>query len=418
MTNSDNSLYDSRLGYLLNAYVAQTISPEERAELFAKVADPENEPILAVIVEKIMRQPIESTADLSANSSQEIVQTILTSESVIEKPIRRVIPFYTRWWVAASLLFVIATAVFLLDNHNKQASREVVKKESVIQDIDPGKEGAILTLADGSQLVLDSLGNGVVTLQNGTQVVLQDGQLSYAPGANLSEDVAYNTITTPRGRQFILQLPDGTRVWLNASSSLTYPTAFTGAERQVDVSGEAFFEVAANVNKPFKVRINNRVNVDVLGTSFNVNAYSNESAIYATLVEGAVRVSMQSNGNKSLDRKVVLTPGQQAKVSYGASAATDLQASIDLVKNPDLNKIVAWKRGFFNLEDATLPEVMRMLERWYDIEVKYVGEVPVIQFGGEISKNMKLSGVLKALSEMEVNFTVEEGRRIVIHEKK
>ncbi len=262
-------------------------------------------------------------------------------------------------------------------------------------------------------------GGGVEHLGLGdVQLQLQDGQPSYAQGTTESNEVLYNTITTPRGRQFILLLPDGTRVWLNASSSLTYPTAFTGAERQVDVSGEAFFEVAGNVQKPFKVRINNQVNVDVLGTSFNVNAYSNEAAIYTTLVEGAVRVSLESKGASSLKQQLVLTPGQQAKVKNAEDATTAINTSIDLVKNPDLNKIIAWKRGFFNLEDATLPEVMRMLERWYDIEVKYAGKVPVIEFGGEISKNMKLSGVLKALSEMEVNFTVEDGRRIVIHENK
>lgn len=263
--------------------------------------------------------------------------------------------------------------------------------------IAPGREGAILTLADGSKVVLDSMGNGVVANQGGARVFLHNGQLGYTPAGNA--EAAYNTISTPKGRQFRLLLPDGTKVWLNAASAVKYPTAFTGSERRIELAGEAYFEVAKNAGQPFKV-ITNGTEVAVLGTSFNINAYDNEPAIRTTLLDGSVRV-------QAYEQSQTLKPGEQAAVNIH-------KQQLVLLKETDLDKIMAWKNGLFNFEDASLEEVMRQLERWYDIEVTYAKGIPAIRFGGEINKQNTLQDVLQILEKSNVHFRLEQGRKLVV----
>ncbi len=203
----------------------------------------------------------------------------------------------------------------------------------------------------------------------------------------------YNNLSTPKGRQFQLILPDGSKVWLNAASSLRYPTVFVGNERRVDVNGEVYFEVAKNASMPFKVSIATPAGgpggsvIEVLGTQFNVNAYENETAVRTTLVEGSLKVvNLPANGNTA---SVVLTPGKQAVIT------TDSRLK---VADADVDKAVAWKRGIFNFEDASLEEVMRQIERWYDIQVVYEKNVPDIKFGGKMSNDVSLQGLLKSLA--------------------
>jgi ferric-dicitrate binding protein FerR (iron transport regulator) len=252
----------------------------------------------------------------------------------------------------------------------------------------------VLTLSDGSQIVLDSLGNGMVANQKGTKIMLKNGLLAYKAGA-VQDEIIYNTLSTPKGRQFNISLPDGTNVWLNSGSSIRYPISFPGGERKVVVTGEAYFEVAADKSKPFFVEINGKNLVEVLGTRFNVNAYEDESLTKTTLLEGAVRVGA-----------VLLHPGQQGQVKTGSHTAVQ-------TVSVDVDKVMAWRRGFFNFEDAHVDEVMRQLARWYDLEVVYEGNVPPIVFGGELSRNISLSGILKALEDSKVHFRVE-GRRITV----
>jgi ferric-dicitrate binding protein FerR (iron transport regulator) len=213
-------------------------------------------------------------------------------------------------------------------------------------------------------------------------------------------------MSTPKGRQFQLVLPDGTKVWLNAASSLRYPTVFDGRLRTVEVTGEAYFEVAKLVNPstgqrvPFHVKVNNKTEIEVLGTHFNINSYDDESAVSTTLLEGSVRVV---NGLE----KAVITPGQQARIETGSS-------HIKIVPDANVEKVMAWKNGVFDFQDATLEEVMRELQRWYNIDVVYEKGVPQLEFIGRMGRDLSLASVLNGLELSRVHFRIEEGRRLVV----
>jgi ferric-dicitrate binding protein FerR (iron transport regulator) len=291
----------------------------------------------------------------------------------------------------------------------------VVNSGKVRQDVLPGKQGAILTLADGSHIVLDSLGNGVVTTQGNQRIILSNGRILYK-GINgvTPEKALYNTMSTPKGRQYQLVLPDGSKVWLNAASSITYPIAFTGNERVVTVTGEAYFEVThlsralspgVGAGKvPFIVKINtpsgNGEEVDVLGTHFNINAYDDESAIKTTLLEGSVRMTKGSNS-------LLIRPGQQAVFLNHSSGEKGIVSEVDV------DQVMAWKEGLFNFEGADLKTVLRQLGRWYDVEIVFEGNIPQRKFGGEIPMNLNLSQVLQLLEKIEVKYRIE-GKKLVV----
>jgi ferric-dicitrate binding protein FerR (iron transport regulator) len=240
-------------------------------------------------------------------------------------------------------------------------------------------------------------------------------------------------VHTPKGRQFSLLLPDGTQVWLNAASSIRYPTTFTEGQRRVEVSGEVYFEIARNTKMPFRASVNNKAEVEVLGTHFNVNAYENEEYINTTLLEGSIKVqaggAAQPGNNDSSqvaspDRpdphpaqpsSVILKPGQQALMQVGETTQPAMKAQPGItVVDADIDQVMAWKNGAFNFNGASLEEVMRQLERWYDIEVIYEKGVPDIRIGGELSRDVSLAGLLKGLKESKVRFRIEEGHRLVV----
>lgn len=259
----------------------------------------------------------------------------------------------------------------------------------------PGGNRALLTLADGSTIVLDSARDGLLAQQGATKVIkLKNGQLSYKGAAGNA--VTYNTITTPKGGQYQVELADGTVVWLNAASSLRFPSHFSGSSREVTLTGEGYFEVAQMVNQPFRVKAGNTT-VEVLGTHFNINAYTDEQTQTTTLVEGAVRCRQGSND-------LVLKPGQQAQVNNEA---------LRLVKNADLEQVLAWKNGYFQFDGTPLPQLIRQIARWYDLEVQYEGQPPAREFSGKISRTAYLSGVMKALQLSEVHCRLE-GKRLII----
>lgn len=294
------------------------------------------------------------------------------------------------WWIAAAVIFLFAMAGYLWLGEKEPAPAVAVKST----DIQPGQAGAVLILNDGSQVSLDTVRNAMIALQGDVRARMVNGVLQYE---GTGTEAYYNTIATPNGRQFHVILPDGTRVWLNAASSIRYPTVFTTGERRVQVTGEVYFEVAKNKKMPFHVSVNNKAQVEVLGTKFNINAYENESHIATTLLEGAVSVS---SANKNA---VVLKPGQQARI----------QEVINVVNNTDVDKVMAWKNGLFDFEGLTFTEVMNQLERWYDIEVEYEKGVPQIEFGGKMTKNILLSDLLVILERSGVHFRME-GRRLIV----
>jgi len=318
-----------------------------------------------------------------------------------------VIPLYKRKRLlfrlagAAAVMLILGTGAYLWLQH--QARPDITRNESrsgsLKNDALPGRDGAILTLADKQQVVLDSLGDGVVTTQGKTTVLIKNGQLVYA-AAGPEGAMLYNTMTTPRGRQCRLTLPDGSGVWLNAASSITYPTAFSATERTVSITGEAYFEVAKDLARPFRVKVN-EMQVDVLGTNFNINAYPGQGKIRTTLLKGSVKV-------KSVQDAVTLQPGQQASLS--ASPSTPL---LRVRSDADIDEVMAWKNGFFKFNDTDIRTVMQQLERWYDLEVVYEGPVPKDHFGGKLPRDANASEVLKALEQTQVHFRID-GKKLIV----
>lgn len=307
------------------------------------------------------------------------------------EPVHR-IHFFRKWgWAAASVLLLMCIGTYLWVTHinNKETSVIVL----TASDTAPGSDGAILTLADGKQVVLDSLNNGVIASQNGSDVILHNGLLAYDLTDKLTKGVEYNTITTPNGRQFAATLPDGTRVWLNAASSIRYPTVFTKHERAVEVTGEVYMEVMADKSKPFLVRVND-LEVQVLGTSFNINAYHDEPNIKTTLLDGSIKVMEKEQPHSG----VILQPGQQ--VVYNEN--------ITVNKAVDIEQVVAWKNGVFNLNGATLEAFMRQIARWYDLKVVYKGAVPYEIFKGKMGRDLQLSQILQVLSLYNIQYKLSE----------
>ena len=305
------------------------------------------------------------------------------------------------WWAAAAAVIVLltGTAYWLI---NKTPSRQVAAITPA-NDVQPGHQGALLTLANGRVVLLDSLGDGVVASEKGAQVVMRNGELAYNPCMAINAPVTYNTISTPRGRQFALQLPDGSKVWLNAASSLKYPVVFTGTERRVAITGEAYFEVTKNKKMPFIVSINDKTTVEVLGTHFNVNAYNDEDAIRTTLLEGRVRVAIGNN-------TVVLKPGEQASVSHTPDSYRDQVSQPIPVQTEE---VIAWKNGTFSFTNASLETVMRQLARWYNIEVAFTGKIPDDAFSGEIDRSLTLDQVLKGLTKTRVHYTIQNNKLLI-----
>ena len=328
---------------------------------------------------------------------QQIVAELNKKEAIV-------VPFYKRSFfrVAASvaILLLVSIGAFLIYN-NKNKHTEVAKVEktnSLNSDVVPGGNKAILTLADGSTIILDNAANGNLTEQGNTKVIkLDDGQLAYNTLNEKPTEIVYNTISTPRGGQYQLTLADGTKVWLNAASTLRFPATFSGNERKVELTGEGYFEVAKNAAMPFKVSVNN-MTVEVLGTHFNINSYSDEDSIKTTLLEGAVKVT---NG----DAVQMLSPSNQAQLTA--------DGEIRLNRNVDIEDVVAWKNGIFNFSGTAIENIMRQISRWYDLDVSYEGAISKETFSGVVSRNSNLSQVLKIMEQAGVKFKIE-GKKIIV----
>jgi transmembrane sensor len=346
------------------------------------------------------------------------LEEVMTEESVEEEATGIIVPMYRRTWfrvAAAAILIFIAGGIFLLLNRTTEKPRISSNPPPVQNDVAPGGNKAILTLADNSTITLDNAANGALTQQGETKVLkLNDGQLAYNTDGKPSQ-VFYNTITTPRGGQYQIVLEDGTKVWLNAASSLHFPTAFVGTERKVEITGEAYFEVAKNPSMPFRINVDSKAEVEVLGTHFNINSYPDETTINTTLLEGKVKVTAAGSGLPTPDPIAIgsrlLSPGQQAQLNSNGQ--------IGLNKNPDIEEVMAWKNGKFQFgESADIATIMRQISRWYDVDVEYRGTIPE-HIGGTISRDVTVSKVFEML-EMTggVKFQVNGKKVIVMPGKK
>ncbi len=396
---------------LIDNYVAGTLSGEGWKQLKDALDDPEK---LAYLDEELLLTFMNDTYFFEGRESEKraitegIMQKIKKldeSNHLAQHPMVAAKKAFIRNWqrAAAVIFFILTGAVswWLFGNRGNNEKEPVATVQHHI-DVPPGKNGAILKLADGREVVLDSLADGVIATQLGTKVELKKGQLVYDAGKKKPGEILYNTMTTPQGRQFQLVLPDGTKVWLNAASSITYPATFTGNARRVKVSGEAYFEVAKMKDMPFHAAINDMAEVKVLGTHFNINAYEGEPGIKATLLEGSIQTSLLGTGKTP--EYIVLKPGQQAEIAN----------KIKLNESVNTDQVMAWKNGLFNFENASLEEVMRQLSRWYDIEVVYERGIPKMIFGGEMSRNVSLAGLLSGLERAGVHFRIEEGNRLIV----
>jgi ferric-dicitrate binding protein FerR (iron transport regulator) len=267
-----------------------------------------------------------------------------------------------------------------------------------VNTIEPGSTRAILQLGDGAEIQLDSAHNGSLAQQGGTKIIkVQAGSLVYQTGTSNNDQISYNTLVIPRGGYYNVTLPDGTKVWLNAASSLRFPSSFSGNSREVELHGEAYFEVAANKKMPFYVSIN-QTSVQVLGTHFNINGYDDEGSIRTTLLEGAVKFRYGS------DEKLI-RPGQEAIYSRQARSATVQQA--------DTNQVMGWKNGFFEFDNLDLPAIMRLIARWYNVDVSY-HSTRKIELTGSLSRRSKLEEVLQLLEKNGVHVTVND-RTIIVN---
>jgi transmembrane sensor len=327
---------------------------------------------------------------------------------------RKVIPFYKKkpWQLVAAASIIIVTGVllfYILPGSQKQelASKETdpPKNQSPVV---PGKDRATLTLANGTVIDLDSSGAGLLAQQGNTSIINKDGKIIYDPRNTGSGETIYNTIRTPRGGQYQLVLPDGSKVWLNATSTIKFPVAFAGNSRTVELTGEAYFEVAtlrlrSGQKMPFKVIVANKAEVEVLGTHFNIMAYSEEEAIKTTLLEGSVKVVKRETGK---EESTMLKPGEQAVMTANSP--------LTIHHSPDVEEVVSWKNGKFHFNNADIKVIMRQIARWYDVDVEYRNISSETQLGGIVSRKEDLRQLLNYFEIAgKVRFIVE-GRKIIV----
>lgn len=335
---------------------------------------------------------IESREEVEAAIKDRLLRAIRSgTPTETTGTVRRLRVYYGR--VAAAAVFLILCAGlywFLARRHNATTDPAA----NLAADFRPGSNRALLTVTNGQTIVLDS-NSGNIIQESGLTVSNQSGELTYEGKA---ENEQIHTLSVPIGGQYKLKLPDGSEVWLNSASSITYPAAFNDTERVVEVTGEVYFEVASRKQQPFKVRMPKGREIEVLGTHFNVNTYDDEPAAVTTLLEGSIQ--FETSG-----KKVKLSPGQQAR----SKAAGEVMVYQDV----DTGAVIAWKEGYFNFNGADLPTVMRQISRWYNVSVEYEGRIPEMKFSGEIAKSNNASMVLKMLEAAKLQFQIK-GSRIIV----
>lgn len=388
---------ESRLQYLIDRYYHGAASGSEKDELMALVREGGHDALLEQYMKDNWLRVSEGETLFSQEKSHAMLHSILGPAG--EKKVTQTKVFRLSWmrYVAAAMLVMGAFGIWYYAQKGAPKSDHFGANVSVA-DVKPGGNKAMLTLSDGSAIALDQVGSGFVARQGNAEISkAEDGILVYhAIHHAHPAQLTMNKITTPKGGQYQVRLPDGSKVWLNASSSIRFPSVFAAGERNVEITGEAYFEVAKDKSKPFKVKFN-QSEVLVLGTSFNIMAYTEENASKTTLVEGSVSV-------RNLGRNAKLKPGQQAAV---------LATGLIKTKFTPVEEAVAWKNGEFYFQDASVEEVMRQLSRWYNVGISYQGKIAPTQFSGRISRQVNLSEITSMLHYAGVNCRLE-GKRIIV----
>lgn len=357
---------------------------------------------------------IEAIEQEHAAIFDKVYQNLLATEEglMVQAPVRRM-RTWLKYAVAAAVLFIfLAGGFYLFNTTTKQNTDDQVSQttqEEPVNKLDNNK--AILTLGSGKQIILDSTGNGMLAQQSGAAVIKSaNGRIEYQQNDSLTaanRSVDFNTVSTPKAGEYIITLPDGTIAWLNAASSITFPTAFRGADRTVSVQGEVYLQVAKKASQPFMVKVKEAI-IDVLGTGFNVNAYADEPVTRITLLEGSISLT------KGNERKL-LKPGQQLLFRENSDLLT-------LNKTVDTEQVIAWKNGTFDFRDQDFDMVMKQIERWYNMEIKYEGKIPDVKILGIMSRDTPLATLLHSIElttgirfKIENNTSGKKPGKIFVH---
>jgi hypothetical protein len=400
--NSYKIVEATRLAVLLEKYINDKLSVEEAQELDRLISlNKFNTALFNEVKDIPSRERLLEKLCYFDNNTEKAWQQVLFKISRIKQSSESKVLTFRGWMSAAAVFITLIIGAWLLirkaDKH-KEVVRVISNKST--NDILPGSQKAILILGDGKNISLNATADSSFK-EEGSQVKnTSKGWLVYKNLASASE-ITYNTIRTPNGGEYAVVLDDGTKVWLNAASSLYYPVRFTGKERRVTLTGEAYFKVAKNPARPFIVDVNG-MNVQALGTGFNINADADESVIQTTLLEGSVKVSTPASaGNTSL----LLSPGQQARLTK--------KNQLTLGKDIDTEEITAWKDGYFHFESADLKTILRQFARWYDVEIIYEGEIKNRKFFGIVKRNTTLLNVIKMLQANDIKFRIE-GKKLIV----
>lgn len=399
-----------RIIYLLRRYADNEASREEVEEMFEWMRLAGSEEVLKGMIAEEWQE--EGNA-VSVERAWEKIWAVVRAGTIAGRRQRTF--SIARAGVAAALVLMLGgVAVYWITGKRRASVPGPVASSRYKNDIAPGGNKAMLTLANGATIILDSAQDGTLAQQGNTKIIkLDGGALAYrAPTETKGQatdqaigQTGFNTIATPRGGQYRIILPDGSKVWLNAASSLRFPAAFIGSDRTVELTGEAYFEIAKNAAKPFHVRVScgggggEAMDVEVLGTNFNVMAYANEEKIHTTLLEGKVKVKQGAVAES-------LLPGRQAIVDH-------LTHVIE-VTDGNVEQAVAWKDGLFRFKDTDIRELMRQVERWYDVDVVYRTDRRDQDFTGVVSRNKNVSALLQMLELTgTVHFKIE-GKTIIV----
>lgn len=400
----------NKLDELLSLFAEGKISKDEFEQLFDYLRSGNDDEEIHFSMDQQLRK-MKTCSSLSNEEKDSIFEDILKGEQDYQNTDseRNGILNIRAWYqigVAASLLAILSIGLYFYSNRaldtQTELSKSVLSEEKVI--IKPGGDKAVLTLSDGSKIILEDAKNGLLANQAGVSIQkTADGELLYSFAKNdkhisetIPKEVIYNKIETPFGGKYQINLPDGSKVWLNSASTLRFPAFFSGNTREVELNGEAYFDVARNPDMPFKVITKDQI-VEVLGTQFNINSYSDEESFKTTLIEGSVKIIYK-------DKVVLLSPGQQFQPSLKSSKVIEA----------DTEEVIAWKKGYFLFKDEDIQSIMRKVSRWYNVEVTYSGDIPDVGFGGNISRSKDINEVLNVLQLTNaVHFKVE-GRRITV----
>ena len=384
---------EQRAKYLLSLYFRQGCTPPEQEELYQWIHDCPDDEDLRRVMQEVWADFAPTDVMDDDRAKQMLSRILITAHDA--PSVKGLIRPMARKWMAAAAVLVIAGSVSFYYLHRRKSTTSLAAPPEIAKinvpkgDVLPGTTNATLTLDDGSSIVLDTVSGTTVASQGSTRIIKQNGQVVYQNRNNASNTASliYNTLSTSRGHEYPLTLSDGTKVWLNASSSIRFPVQFSDKQRAVSITGEVYFEVAKDKHKPFRVTAGDQ-EIEVLGTHFNINAYSDEDHIKTSLLEGSIKVN-----------RTLLQPGQA--FIHGEISPTDVDQDI------------AWKNGVFNFDNQTLTQVMRQLARWYDLEVVYPQGIPKKKYGGEMGRNLTLDQVLKGLENSGVHFQLN-GKRLIV----